>query len=369
MTVSPLSTAPSSAQLLSPAAGGAAAPVRPGSAQPRLAGSFNPLGQRLSGEGRSLDPRRNRKPWPIDASAPADAPPLASQGAAARHVASQLAGAPIGLGLSASAPTLVPPAHVAGVADLQAWVGDVRSSCAAGPAKQAGSRRPAPTLPAGVACSASTSRLPGSRQTAAEANAAPRPPAALARERKFRVDLPENGFDRVAPHHREVRTASGCAQSERTRAAYACTRGGSRQMEVDALCAPLERPVTCMQPLTRFRCISRLPVLSGPAPVTCVRQVLGLGAVTLGPLTPQDPVNVPLVAKPRSAKADWEQAEAERRKPRDTTVTEAKGGELWMRREERVAVILRGHVINLRANFSSKGAMVARRRQANGRSK
>ena len=96
------------------------------------------------------------------------------------------------------------------------------------------------------------------------------------------------------------------------------------------------------------------------------RQAMGLGVDVLGPLWITDSVNEPLVARPKSERADREGAEAAALVPRDTLQKEPKGGDLWMRREERVASSLRSHVSAMRAvsGGNSKSALLARRKAA-----
>ena len=96
------------------------------------------------------------------------------------------------------------------------------------------------------------------------------------------------------------------------------------------------------------------------------RGPMGLGVDVLGPLTLSAPVDEVLVARPRSERADREAREARAARPRDSLQREPKGGELWMRREERVAAILRTHVsaMNAVTGGSSKSALLARRKAA-----
>ena len=96
------------------------------------------------------------------------------------------------------------------------------------------------------------------------------------------------------------------------------------------------------------------------------REPMGLGIDVLGPLSLSAPVNEVLVARPRSERADREAREARAARPRDSLQREPKGGELWMRREERVASILRTHVsaMNAVSGGSSKSALLARRKAA-----
>jgi hypothetical protein len=96
------------------------------------------------------------------------------------------------------------------------------------------------------------------------------------------------------------------------------------------------------------------------------REPMGLGVDVLGPLRLSAPVDEVLVARPRSERADREAREARAARPRDSLQREPKGGELWMRREERVASILRTHVsaMNAVTGGSSKSALLARRKAA-----
>ena len=94
------------------------------------------------------------------------------------------------------------------------------------------------------------------------------------------------------------------------------------------------------------------------------REPLGLGV--LRPLTPTVSSHEVQMARPHSAQADKaEAAQRAKAKDRDTLQREEPGGELWLQRQERLAGLMRGHVLHIRARSSdSKSAIAARKKIA-----